>query len=352
MGNAFEFGHSDDNKNATGQMEVVGLTVAICTRNRPEKLRRALLSLTKQTFPPNEIIVVDNAPSDDATRMLVTQHFPNIRYVQELRLGLDFARNRALQESKNSIVALLDDDIVADRGWAKEIIKVFRENSEVGVCTGRIQPLSLETEAQCLFEEIGGFSRGDVQIRLPRDVKKPLHGRRAPLVAWAVRLGIGCNMALRRSVALACGGFDETLETGPVLTGGGDVDMLWRILMDGFEALYEPRALVWHEHRRDLRSLFDQILGHHIGMLTFLFKTIICARGSERIPVLFYFTWRLLKPGIRLVRRLVRRDPLPASVLLRMWGGCWRGLAYYWEARRLTECSHNSESQAFKANQP
>jgi GT2 family glycosyltransferase len=344
MGSVSEFDYSDGNKNARGQEDIIGLTAALCTRNRSEKLRRALLSLQDQAFSPNEIIVVDNAPSDDATRMLVTQNFPEVRYVSEPRLGLNFARNRALHESKHSIVAFLDDDIVADRDWAGEIIKVFKENPQVGVCTGRIQPLSLETAAQYLFEEIGGFSRGDVEISLPRDAKKPLHGKRAPLVAWAVRLGIGCNMALRRSVALALGGFDETLETGPVPTGGGDVDMLWRILMDDFEALYEPRALVWHEHRRDLRSLFDQILGHHLGMLTFLFKTVICARGVGRLPVLLYFIWRLLKPGVRLIRRLVRRDPLPAPVLLRMWWGCWQGINNYLHARRRVESSHNFDS--------
>jgi GT2 family glycosyltransferase len=344
MDNAFESEYSEDNKNATEQEEIIGLTAAICTRNRSEKVRRTLLSLNKQTFSPNEIIVVDNAPSDDTTRGLVKQHFQDVRYVTEQRLGLNFARNRALRESKQSIVAFLDDDVVADRDWAKKVIKVFRENPEVGVCTGCIRPLYLETEAQSLFEQIGGFSRGDVQIRLPRDVKKPLHGRRAPLVAWAVRLGIGCNMALRRSVALSLGGFDENLETGPVSTGGGDVDMLWRILMHGFQVLYEPRALVSHEHRRDMPSLFEQIMGHHLGMVTFLSKTVISARGSERLPVLLYLIWRLLKPGVRLVRRLVGRDPIPASVLLRMWMGCWHGLVNYTNARRLDEASHNFDS--------
>ena len=39
--------------------------------------------------------------------------------------------------------------------------------------------------------------------------------------------------------------------------------------------------------------------------------------------------WRLLKPGVRLVRRGFGRDPLPSSVLLRMWWNCWVGLSAY-----------------------
>src|SRR5215207_3224970 len=53
-----------------------GLTAAICTRNRPQLLRRALHSLLAQVQPPGEILVVDNAPSDTATHDLVRAEFP------------------------------------------------------------------------------------------------------------------------------------------------------------------------------------------------------------------------------------------------------------------------------------
>ncbi len=84
-----------------------------------------------------------------------------MRYVREALLGLDFARNRALHECTNDIVAFLDDDAVADRNWCRTIVRVFSENRQVSVCTGRVLALSLETEAQRLFEANGGFSRGD-----------------------------------------------------------------------------------------------------------------------------------------------------------------------------------------------
>ncbi|MDX1764663.1 MAG: glycosyltransferase, partial [bacterium] len=53
----------------------------ICTRNRPEKLRRALSSLVAQVQPPAQILVVDNAPVNDASRKLVTEDFPSVDYV-------------------------------------------------------------------------------------------------------------------------------------------------------------------------------------------------------------------------------------------------------------------------------
>ncbi|MBA2459102.1 MAG: hypothetical protein H0V43_09150 [Gemmatimonadales bacterium] len=55
----------------------------------------------------------------------------------------------------------------------------------------------------------------------------------------------------------------------------------------------------------------------------------------SRAALLGYTGWRLAKPGVRLVRRALRRDPLPAAVLLRMWWNCWLGLLVYPGARRL-----------------
>jgi GT2 family glycosyltransferase len=317
--------------------ETIGLTAAICTRNRTAILNRALSSLVKQTLPPNEIIVVDNAPIDDANHELVSKRFPEVRYLKESVEGLDYARNRALSESNQDIVAFLDDDAVADKNWSKEILSVFKENPDVGVCTGRVLPLSLETEAQRIFESNGGFSRGNVQIFLPLDASKRLHGRRAPLIAWAVSVGNGCSMAIRRSVALALRGFDEDLDLGSVLPGGGDLDILWRVVTGGFSTVYEPRVLAWHEHRRDLPAVFDQIVGHQFSLIAFLTKSLIHARGHMKLQVLIFLVWRLLKPGARMVCSLVGRDPLPGRVLLRMWWNCWRGLTGYKSARQISE---------------
>jgi len=58
-------------------------TVVICTRDRPQLLARALLSLQAQRRPPLEILVVDNAPSSEQTHQTVNREFPMLRYVRE-----------------------------------------------------------------------------------------------------------------------------------------------------------------------------------------------------------------------------------------------------------------------------
>jgi len=327
------------------QWQCAPITVAVCTHNRPIQLQRALSSLLDQLPSAGEILVVDNAPSDDSVLVLVTNGFPGVRYVREPVPGLDAARNRALLEARFPIVAFLDDDAVAHRAWAATIATAFASNSRLGACTGRTEALKLESAAQCLFESNGGFGRGERRICLPGDSALPLHGKHAPLIAWAVSIGSGCSLAVRREAALEIGGFDEALDQGAALPGGGDHDILWRLLDAGYELAYEPDALAWHEHRREWGAVVDQIVGHQRALIALLTKVTANSRGRRRVGAVSFLVWRLLKPGVRLYRRLRGRDPLPASVLLRMWVNCWCGLYAYPLARRLAR-KRRSEAAA------
>lgn len=312
-----------------------GVCVAICTRNRTEKLGRSLRSVMVQTLPPEEMLVVDNAPDDHSTQTLVRQEFPTARYVREPVPGLDYARNRALAETSMEIVAFIDDDAVAGSGWVEGIRSVFLEGDRIAVCTGKVEAFSLETEGERLFEANGGFARGDDRICLPADRRRRLRGLPAPLIAWAISVGSGCSLAVRRTYILEMGGFDEALDLGPALPGGGDLDILWRALDAGYEIVYDPSVQAYHEHRKQVDAAVTQILEHNRSLIAMLTKSAVTTRNSSRAVVLAFLLWRLLKPGVRLLRRMAGRDPLPGEVLLRMWWSCVRGLGSYPAARRL-----------------
>lgn len=319
-----------------------GVCAAICTRDRTDQLRRALRSLAVRAGEPAEILVVDNAPGGPATKTLVRDEFPVVRYVMEPIPGLDFARNRALRETSREIVAFMDDDVVAGPGWAGAIQAVFRESGRIAVCTGKVEALSLETEGQRLFEANGGFARGEERIRLPADRKRRLHGMPVPLIAWSIGVGSGCSLAVRRRTILDLGGFDEALDLGHPLPGGGDLDILWRVLDAGYEVVYDPAVQARHEHRREVEASVNQILDHHRSLIAMLVKAAASPCRTDRIGVLAFLAWRLMKPGVRLLSRLAGRDPLPAWALVRMWGNCWRGLGSYAAARRLAERRRNA----------
>lgn len=313
----------------------VSIGVAICTYNRPVQLRRALASVAAQDRAPLEVLVVDNAP--DASTREVCDAFPSVRYIREPVRGLDFARNAALRMASAEVVAFLDDDAVAAPGWAAAFANAFETSPRLAICTGRVEALRSDTPGGRVFEANGGFSRGLRRIELPADAQRPLHGQPAPLIAWAVSVGSGCSYAVRRSVALALGGFDEALDLGAELPGGGDHDLLWRALQAGHSVVYEPSALAWHEHRADAGAAYDQVIGHQRALSAFLVKHLTAPSDGRRLSLAGYLAWRLAKPGVRLVRRALGHDPLPISVLGRMWWHSWVGLGAYGKATRTAE---------------
>ena len=77
-----------------------------------------------------------------------------------------------------------------------------------------------------MFEANGGFSRGLTRIELPADARRPLHGQPAPADRLGGERGLGLQLRSAASAALALGGFDEALDLGAELPGGGDHDLL------------------------------------------------------------------------------------------------------------------------------
>lgn len=311
------------------------VSIAVCTRDRSDDLARLLPSIRDQDLAPHEVLVVENG-SSGAVEAFVRRHLPNATYLREERVGLDFARNRALWAATGEILAFLDDDTVADPGWVLAMAEGFAGAPEVGAVTGLILPLELETRGQHLFEANGGFGRGFRRRVLP-DEERRLLGVRLPLAAVVIGAGSGCNMALRTQLFRDLGGFDEALDTGRPLPGGGDLDAMYRVMRAGHQLVYEPRAMVRHRHRQSEAELIAQLTGHHRSFTAFLVKTLLRDRGlAARVENLLFLFWRLAKNGLRLIRRFRGQDPLPASILVRMFASSIAGLGSYHASLRRT----------------
>jgi GT2 family glycosyltransferase len=247
---------------------VPGVTAAICTHNHPDLTARAIQSLLASASNAGsdlDVLVVDNAPSDEKTRM-VAESLP-VRYVREPRPGLDFARNRAIEECRGEILAFIDDDAVADRWWLSGLQKASIENPDAGGFTGPVVPYELATRAQILFELRGGFGH---EFKRRRFGPECCSIRNYPCNSGVI--GTGCNMAFRRDVLVRLGGFDEALDTGAPLPGGGDLDIFYRTLRAGYPMVYEPQLVVFHQHRRSHRDLRHQMYTWGLGIMAHAVK--------------------------------------------------------------------------------
>ena len=281
------------------------ISVVICTRDRTDLLKGALEALLALDYPHREIIVIDNAPANTSTAELVA--LLPVRYVKEERPGLDWARNRGIAEARHEIIAFTDDDVRPDRGWLRGIAAGFAD-PEIMAVSGLVAAAELETVAQQQFELIYG---GMLQYL---DSRK-FNGSELSVqeLLWGSKYGVGANMAFRRQVFEAAGNFDVALDVGTATRGGGDIEMFHRILAKGYATFYEPRALVWHLHRRSDKALSKQLQDNGRGFGAFL---LTCDRNRTvpRLEILKFamFNWF----GWWLVRRLKTPGLLPRQLVV------------------------------------
>ena len=308
------------------------VTVAVCTRERPEDIERCIQALLLLDYPNLDLLVVDNAPRTDATERVV-QRYQSVRYVREPRPGLDWARNRAILECRGEILAYTDDDVVVDPGWVAALVDVFTADPEVMGVTGLVIPHELETEAQRLFEAYGGFGRGFRRRWYRGAAGRPL----APVHGGTGKFGTGANMAYRRSMFDRIGGFDPALDVGTCTNGGGDLDMFFRVLKEGHTLVYEPRAIVRHRHRREYAQLRTQIANNGIGFYSFLVRTAYRYADERRAIAklgAWWFRWWSLR---RLARSLLGKERIPRELITGELFGSLRGLRRYQRACKDAE---------------
>lgn len=117
------------------------ISVMIVTRNRAGLLRAALQSLVAQERRADQVVVVDNASSDDTA--VVARSFTdklNLTLVGEEKIGIPHARNTALRYCTGDIVAVMDDDCVAESRWLAELEIPFLKDPHIGAVGGSILP--------------------------------------------------------------------------------------------------------------------------------------------------------------------------------------------------------------------
>ncbi|MFJ1702665.1 glycosyltransferase [Kitasatospora sp. NPDC088346] len=243
------------------------VSVIVCTRNRPGLLPRSLDSLLRTGHPRVEVIVVDNAPSDDATEQVVRSRYGGrVRYLREPVPGLARARNTGLAAARGELCAFADDDLVVDSGWVSAMVAAFRSDDRIGCVTGLVMPAELDTEAQIALEEYGGYARGFTA----RSWSLREHPE-DPLVRFSVgRFGSGANMAFRTDLLRRIGGFDTATGAGTAARGGEELLVFFRVFNGGHTVAYQPDAIVWHPHPRSMEALTRQVFNYGVGFGAYL----------------------------------------------------------------------------------
>jgi glycosyltransferase involved in cell wall biosynthesis len=173
------------------------IAVIVCAYNEARLLPGCLFSLRAQTRPADEILVVNNASSDD-TRA-VAEAIPGVKVLDEPLKGLVVAREAARRSVTTDVLAYIDADCRAPITWLERMEARFRHRTAPRGVTGPYRFYDWDRGGRTL---VGLY---DVLV--------------APATHAVVHrvLGIGAilyggNFAVRRDALSDIGGFDTGIE--------------------------------------------------------------------------------------------------------------------------------------------
>lgn len=113
--------------------KMIKISAIICTHNNPILLKKAIKSLINQSLNKDkyEILVINNKSEDRADRTVqaYADRYSKVRYANEKKLGLSYARNKGVREARGDYIAFMDDDAEADIDWLSSIVRCFEQTN-------------------------------------------------------------------------------------------------------------------------------------------------------------------------------------------------------------------------------
>jgi GT2 family glycosyltransferase len=219
----------------------VRLSIVVVNWNSRDDLRTCLESLAAQTHRDLEIVVVDNGSTDGSPEMVETG-FPACRLLaQSTNVGFAEGCNRGIEASTGEWVATLNNDCVADAGWAQALVAAA--TSAPASC-GMLQSLMVFLDRPGTINSTGieltalGGGRDRHRDRTwPND-----ESRRQSAIFCPTAGAAAYRRTMLEAIRISTGYFDRThfmyLE---------DLDLGWRARLGGWDALFVPGSMVRHK---------------------------------------------------------------------------------------------------------
>jgi GT2 family glycosyltransferase len=208
------------------------VSLIILNYNGQSFLKDCLASIKKLNYPDYEVILVDDA-STDRSVALVKKNFPWVKVlVNQKNLGAPASFNRAARQARFNLLVKLDNDVIVDKNWLKEMVSAAK-NPKVGVVGSKILHYGSE-EVQDIGSNIDHFG---YQMNYYTLEGLPKKGTKTKAVFYVS----GCAMLLKKNLFEKAGQFDEKY-----FLYKDDLDLCWRIKLLGYQTVTAFESKIYH----------------------------------------------------------------------------------------------------------
>ncbi len=209
------------------------VSVIIPNYNGEHFLKECLEALKRQTFDDMEVILVDNASTDDSIK-LAKELYREIRVIElHDNTGFAYAVNRGIEAAKGEYVLLLNNDTIVFPNFVKNQYKMIKGKPDVFSCSA----LMIQNRNHELVDDAGD-ELSVLGWGFAPDRDKPVSGCGIPHEVFSSCAGAAIY---RKSVFDEIGLFDESF-----FAYLEDMDVGYRARLAGYRNLYNPYAKVYH----------------------------------------------------------------------------------------------------------
>lgn len=217
------------------------VSVGIVTWNSARDLGRCLDGLQQQDYPKLELLLVDNASTDESVHV-VEDRFPGVRVMRNARNeGYSRAHNSAIGASQGNYYLPLNPDVELLPGFITQLVRVLEAHPDCGSATGKFWRRSegpqqvLDSAGLFIDRRRRQYLRGNGEIDAGQfDRPEEVFG--ADGAAPLLRRSMLEDTRIRDQY------FDEQF-----FAYMEDVDLAWRARILGWKCWYEPSALAVHD---------------------------------------------------------------------------------------------------------
>lgn len=240
------------------------LTVAVCTRGRPDKVRATLDALDRGA-PDVPLLVVDQGAAPDAALAERAAGGGRLRVIHDAGRGLSRARNLALAAADGDWIAFVDDDCLVAEDFAAALLAEIAAHPEADWIAGDVRAGDADSDPPLESPPNRDRNRKGAAAGLPPvtifPVDRPLIRRGGRTLPGAI--GFGVLFCVRRSTAARLGGWDERLGPGvPDLPAADDMDFNHRLLRSGATAVLSPAVRAVHDQWRSSDQVVELQRGY------------------------------------------------------------------------------------------
>ncbi|MEO3404841.1 glycosyltransferase family 2 protein [Mucilaginibacter sp. CAU 1740] len=217
------------------------VAVVILNWNGLKYLKQFLPSVLASTWPNLDIVMGDNASSDESVAFM-RENYPSVRIIQnDKNYGFTGGYNRVLAQVEADYYILLNSDVEVTPNWIEPVIELMESDSLIAAAAPKIRSYAQKE----YFEHAGAaggfidkhgypFCRGRIFYELEKD-----NGQyeESGEVFWAS----GASLFIKKAIWDESGGFDEGF-----FAHMEEIDLCWRLKNMGYKVMYCAQSTIYH----------------------------------------------------------------------------------------------------------